>query len=151
MFSESDALGPALRLLRLRRHVRQYEVAGKATITKAMLSSYETGKATPSLRTLMSILRALESDFIEFQGAVEALSGKRTTPEEAAEAHEDLTSCTEQEARMEILEFLTAKLGALEGALRKIADSLEIVASTEPPPPPVSAPERRRARSLAVS
>ena len=75
MPSYSGALGPALRLLRSRRHLKQTEVAEKSGLTKAMLSSYETGKATPSLASLDALLGAMETDFSEFQDALRAASG----------------------------------------------------------------------------
>ena len=54
-------LGPALRRLRMKRGLRQYEAADAADITKAMLSAYETGKRRPSLRTLDRLLAGLEA------------------------------------------------------------------------------------------
>jgi transcriptional regulator with XRE-family HTH domain len=69
------ALGPALRLLRSRRQLKQTQVAEKSGLTKAMLSSYETGKATPSLASLDAFLDALETDFSELQDALRAASG----------------------------------------------------------------------------
>jgi transcriptional regulator with XRE-family HTH domain len=135
MFNESDALGPALRLLRQRRLFRQYQVAEKAGITKAMLSSYETGKSTPSLKTLNSILRAMESGFAEFQWAFESLCGKRPPEELAPFGGGPAPSWSDEEARAEVIEFLAAKLGALEGVLKRIADSIQIVVSAGMPPP----------------
>jgi transcriptional regulator with XRE-family HTH domain len=52
-------LGPALRLMRLRRRMRQVDLAGRARITKQMLSGYERRKRYPSLRTLSKILDGL--------------------------------------------------------------------------------------------
>ena len=74
MLNYPETLGPALRLLRGRRHLKQMQVAAKAGITKAMLSSYETGAATPSLQSLSSILGAIGSDFREFQEALHAVN-----------------------------------------------------------------------------
>jgi len=54
-------LGPALRRLRMHRGLRQYEAARSAGVTKAMLSAYETGKRNPSIRTLDSLLAALDA------------------------------------------------------------------------------------------
>lgn len=54
-----DGLGKALRWLRARRDLRQYQVAEAAGVTKAMLSAYETGKQKPSLETLEKILDGL--------------------------------------------------------------------------------------------
>jgi len=54
-------IGPALRRLRMRRGLRQYEAAERAGVTKAMLSAYETGKRRPSLKTLDSLLEAMQA------------------------------------------------------------------------------------------
>lgn len=54
-------LGPALRRLRMKRGLRQYEAADAADITKAMLSAYETGKRRPSVRTLDRLLAGLDA------------------------------------------------------------------------------------------
>ena len=70
--SQLDSVGRALRLLRLRRGRRQYEVAAAAEITKAMLSAYETGKRQPSLKTLGSLLDALEADLADLHRALVA-------------------------------------------------------------------------------
>jgi transcriptional regulator with XRE-family HTH domain len=68
--SHFESLGRALRLLRLRRGHKQYEVARSARITKAMLSAYETGKRLPSLATLGAILEALASDLGDLHRAM---------------------------------------------------------------------------------
>lgn len=52
-------LGPALRLMRERRDIRQCDLAGRARITKAMLSQYENRQQYPSLPTLSKLLDAL--------------------------------------------------------------------------------------------
>lgn len=54
-------IGSALRRLRMQRGLRQYEAADAAGVTKAMLSAYETGKRRPSLKTLDSLLTALNA------------------------------------------------------------------------------------------
>jgi len=56
-----SGLGSALRRLRMHRGLRQYEAARSAGVTKAMLSAYETGKRNPSIRTLDSLLAALDA------------------------------------------------------------------------------------------
>src|SRR5689334_21354662 len=76
MLTESQALGPALRLLRTRHRLRQYQVAEKAGLTKAMLSSYEVAGVKPSLHSLNAILTALESDLSEFQLAIDVITGR---------------------------------------------------------------------------
>lgn len=60
--SSLRSIGPALRLLRERRDLRQYVVAERAGVTKAMLSAYENGKRRPSLGTLDRLLAALGAD-----------------------------------------------------------------------------------------
>lgn len=60
---ELERLGPALRLLRLRRGVLQVDLARRAGITKAMLSGYERGARLPSLRSLAAVLDAQGFDF----------------------------------------------------------------------------------------
>jgi transcriptional regulator with XRE-family HTH domain len=71
-----EPLGPALRLLRGRRKLRQFQVAEMAGMTKAMLSSYETGSVTPSLLSLSSILLAMKTDLHELQEALHAVAGR---------------------------------------------------------------------------
>jgi transcriptional regulator with XRE-family HTH domain len=68
--SQFEGIGRALRLLRLRLGRKQYEVARTASITKAMLSAYETGKRQPSLATLGSLLDALEADLSDLHRAL---------------------------------------------------------------------------------
>jgi transcriptional regulator with XRE-family HTH domain len=73
--SRLDGVGRALRLLRLRRGRRQFQIEAQAGITKAMLSAYETGKRQPSLRTLGSLLDALEADLADLHRAL--LAGRQ--------------------------------------------------------------------------
>jgi transcriptional regulator with XRE-family HTH domain len=73
---EQIAFGASLRLLRTKTGWRQHEAAAAAGITKAMLSSYETGLSYPSLVSLFSILRALGADFRDLQNSIDALSGR---------------------------------------------------------------------------
>lgn len=61
MSDQLAAIGPALRALREDRGLRQYVLAERAGITKAMLSAYENGKRRPSLGTLDRILAALDA------------------------------------------------------------------------------------------
>lgn len=75
-----DHLGRALRWLREERGLRQYHVAETATITKAMLSSYETGRQKPSLDTLEKVLEALDSDLHELADTLDAFVGKQRLP-----------------------------------------------------------------------
>jgi DNA-binding XRE family transcriptional regulator len=124
MLTYPETLGPALRLLRGRRHLKQMQVAAKAGITKAMLSSYETGAATPSLQSLLSILGALESNFREFQDALHAVdpSGRpgggdsvRSQPQPQRAEGEDSV----------MPELLGRQLGQMQAMLERIAMALE--------------------------
>ena len=65
-----EYLGQALRFLRAQRKRTQSAVARDANLTKAMLTSYETGRRVPSLLSLRAVLKALNCDF---QGLQEAL------------------------------------------------------------------------------
>lgn len=60
--SSFTGLGKALRWIRQRQGKKQFEVAEAASITKAMLSSYENEKQRPAIDTLERILDALEID-----------------------------------------------------------------------------------------
>ncbi len=73
----SVELGNALRLLRARRNLSQGEVAARAKVTKAMLSSYEVGHKVPSFPSLTAILNALTEDYRSLQEALNAIR-KRT-------------------------------------------------------------------------
>ena len=53
-------LGPALRRLRHRRGLTQQELARRAGVTRAMISSYEHESHLPSLPTLGRLLAGLE-------------------------------------------------------------------------------------------
>ena len=75
-----ENLGQALRWLRSRQGRSQMEVARDAGITKAMMSAYETGTQTPSLRTLGKVLRALGIDLHQLQHALELQQGISLPP-----------------------------------------------------------------------
>lgn len=66
-----DELGRALRWLREKAGLRQYETATAAGITKAMLSAYETGKQRPSLESLEKVLDALDADLAALERALD--------------------------------------------------------------------------------
>ena len=72
---DSVSLGKALRLLRVRQSRRQNNVAASAGVTKAMLSSYETGVRLPSIPSLGAILAALEDDLHDLQDALDEVRG----------------------------------------------------------------------------
>ena len=82
-----DGLGSALRLIRIRKEMRQKEVAALASVTPSMLSSYETGKRKPELSTLERILVALEVELRELVDMIEEVQAARLRdrpPEEMA-------------------------------------------------------------------
>ena len=66
-----EGLGRALRWLREKAGLRQYETAQAAGITKAMLSAYETGKQSPSLESLEKVLGALGADLMDLTRALD--------------------------------------------------------------------------------
>jgi transcriptional regulator with XRE-family HTH domain len=76
-----DRLGPALRRLRKKRDMKQYEVADAAGVTKAMLSAYETGKRRPSIRTLESLLEAMRASLGDLHMALMAEQREARTNE----------------------------------------------------------------------
>lgn len=65
------AVGPALRVLRKGRGLRQYVLAERAGITKASLSGYERGRHLPNLYTLSKVLDALGIGLTDFARVVE--------------------------------------------------------------------------------
>lgn len=69
-----QGLGKALRWLREKKGLRQYEAAARASITKAMLSAYETGKQHPSLDTLEKILGALDAELADLARALDLVN-----------------------------------------------------------------------------
>jgi HTH-type transcriptional regulator / antitoxin HipB len=75
-----DGLGRALRWLREKAGLRQYETATSAGITKAMLSAYETGKQSPSLESLEKVLDALDSDLIALDRALDHVNERPLRP-----------------------------------------------------------------------
>ena len=139
MLTDSQAMGPALRLLRTRRGLRQYQVADKAGITKAMLSSYEIAGVKPSLHSLTSILNALETDLSEFQQAIDIITGK-LTPEELKE-QDSPEGAQPAESGDKVLEVLVPRLGEVLPLLERIATALEGIA--QPVPDKAPPPDRR--------
>lgn len=69
-------IGPALRVLRQRRNLRQYQVAKAAGVTKAMLSAFETGKHLPATRSIIAVLDALGADFGDLQRVLDHIAGR---------------------------------------------------------------------------
>jgi len=78
--SAFDGLGKALRWLRAKQDKRQYQLAGEAGITKAMLSAYETGKQRPSLETLEKVLGALGAELADLHDALDIVNERSTPP-----------------------------------------------------------------------
>lgn len=63
-------LGEALVKLRKQRELNGREVADRAGITKAMLSSYENEHARPTLRSLERILDGMDADLGDLAAAL---------------------------------------------------------------------------------
>ena len=71
----------ALKLIRQSTGLRQTDVSERSGLTKAMLSSYETGKTLPTLVSLTAFLVAIGKDLSDFQEVldmVRKVSPKRT-------------------------------------------------------------------------
>jgi len=125
MLTYPETLGPALRLLRGRRHLKQMQVAAKAGITKAMLSSYETGAAVPSLQSLLSILGALGSNFRELQDALHAVDPNgRPGGGDSNARSQPQPQRAEGEASV-MPDLLGRQLGEMQAMLERIAMALE--------------------------
>jgi len=83
-------------LLRKRTDKTQAKIAQEASLTKSMLSSYETGRQRPSLESLTKLLAVLGADFHDLQDALDGLakrplraSGGSSRQEELAEQKTD--------------------------------------------------------------
>ena len=68
--ADLEPFGRALRTLREARKLTQAELARQAGVSAAMISNYENGKETPSLRSLCRILAALACDFSDLDRAL---------------------------------------------------------------------------------
>ncbi|HET9209539.1 MAG TPA: helix-turn-helix transcriptional regulator [Thermoanaerobaculia bacterium] len=101
-------LGPALRVLRQRRGKRQVALSRETGLTKGMISGYETGRAFPSLGSLLAVLAGLGCDFHDLQEAMDYLSGK--PPRLSAPAEEEREADTEREVGGAVL-ILVRHLG----------------------------------------
>lgn len=115
MSSAYPSLGPALRFLRTRRHLKQTEVSAKSGMTKAMLSAYETSKNTPSFPSLIAYLRAVAADFVDLQNALEAVGGDVLLPRSSRGS---ATEPSWKELR-EVLGDLAVPLSRLAAAIEK--------------------------------
>jgi len=69
-----DKVGPAIRALRIDRHWSQRELARRAQVTDALLSSYERGRKVPSLPNLGRLLDALGADLDQLEGQLDRLN-----------------------------------------------------------------------------
>lgn len=61
-----DNIGGKIKRERLKKSLKQYELAEKANISNTYLSDIEVGRTSPSLKTLKKIAKALEVDIKEF-------------------------------------------------------------------------------------
>lgn len=57
-----DNIGQKIKCERLKKSLKQYELAEKAGISNTYLSDIEIGRTSPSLKTLDKIAKALEID-----------------------------------------------------------------------------------------
>ena len=60
-----SGIGGRIRKERLKRNLKQCELAAKAKISNSYLSDIEVGRTDPSLKTLERIAKALEMDVRE--------------------------------------------------------------------------------------
>ena len=58
----SKAFGEAVRLQRLKRNLRQIDLARKASVRQALISELENGATSAKLDTVMKVLAALDMD-----------------------------------------------------------------------------------------
>ena len=68
-------LPKALKLIREGAGYRQTHASARSGLSKAMLSSYETGKTQPSLGSLTTLLSAIGKDFADLQNALNMVRG----------------------------------------------------------------------------
>ena len=85
-----DNLGAALRHLHLHGAAaprKQLDIAARAGVTRATLSSYERGKQNPSVDNLDKVLGALDADLVQLQWALDIVGeAPRATGGPAASA-----------------------------------------------------------------
>lgn len=60
-----DNIGQKIKSERLKRSLKQLDLAKKAGISNTYLSDIEVGRTTPSIKTLMKIAEVLEIDYID--------------------------------------------------------------------------------------
>lgn len=73
-FSNNTELAQIMRNILQETRMSQAELAEKAGITRAALSSYITGKAIPSDRSLRSLSKALNCDLIFTSGSTQSVA-----------------------------------------------------------------------------
>lgn len=116
-------LGKALRWIREKRGLRQYEVARTAGITKAMLSAYETGKQRPSLESLEKVLGALGANLATLARALDHVNERpasraEVSPPPGAEAPDVRTVLGVEEIAPEEEEAFARMLDGFHRLLR---------------------------------
>ena len=62
----SEIVGAVLRRLRIKRRLKQYEVAARAGVTTAKLSAVERGLSEPGFELTLRLLRAIGASWMEF-------------------------------------------------------------------------------------
>ena len=80
-----NRLGKAIKWLREDAELRQNEIATRAGITKAMISSYESGRSVPTIATLDKILSAIGADIADLCSALALVNGRPLLPGATAE------------------------------------------------------------------
>lgn len=66
----AQLLPAALKKLRERVHLKQTQLSWKSGLTKAQISSFETGKVLPSFGSLITYLNGVDADFSDLQKAL---------------------------------------------------------------------------------
>lgn len=69
-----DHIGRAIRALRVELHWSQRDLARRARVTSALLSSYERGRKLPSLPSLGKLLDALGVDLEQLEDQLDRLN-----------------------------------------------------------------------------
>lgn len=69
-----EHMGTALRVLRTRAELTQTGLADRAQLTKAQISTYETGRQTPTIGNLEKILVALGIDLFELGSVMDEIA-----------------------------------------------------------------------------
>jgi transcriptional regulator with XRE-family HTH domain len=103
-----QCLPKALRLIREGLGYRQTDVAERSGLTKAMLSSYETGKTQPSLGSLTTLLAAIGKDFADFQNAINMVRGVSSKRQP-----------TEKELELEVGQVVLKALKAIQNVMER--------------------------------